>query len=344
MLAFLLNNIEQLDLALEHVSKGDANNARFGLMLTDNVVEITLHKLATDKRQALKRESPTIIGQPRYEHQAELDGALSQNFKPKVKFATILGALSAEEGDSLAALHSVRNEVYHVGVRHEEVLPAISRFGFYLACTFLGRYQPPFFSWSSTLQVPERARKYLTGHGIMPGAPADYPAACARLASNTNFKASDLVGALATHMEHLVDQTDAAIHAIANDGPRRMSRDDAVRETQAWDLTFNDEGKKAVREFAQQRSWKPKNYPEMIAGLVRDYPFKIKGDPVAGWRNRAKALETEANPHKALRKYQDFLAQTGDIRALLDESHSQVDQYVEGQIERAQMEKAMRET
>ena len=45
MLRFLANNIEQVDLATEHVSKGDANNARFGLMLLDNIIEITLASL-----------------------------------------------------------------------------------------------------------------------------------------------------------------------------------------------------------------------------------------------------------------------------------------------------------
>jgi hypothetical protein len=54
MLRFLANNIEQIDLAREHVSKEDANNARFGLMLLDNVVEITLHQIARDKQRDLK--------------------------------------------------------------------------------------------------------------------------------------------------------------------------------------------------------------------------------------------------------------------------------------------------
>ena len=53
MLLFLANNIEQVDLALETVGKGDANNARFGLMLLDNVVEITLHQIAKDKQSEL---------------------------------------------------------------------------------------------------------------------------------------------------------------------------------------------------------------------------------------------------------------------------------------------------
>lgn len=37
----LVNNTEQLDLAVERIAQGDANNARFGPMLVDNVVEIT---------------------------------------------------------------------------------------------------------------------------------------------------------------------------------------------------------------------------------------------------------------------------------------------------------------
>lgn len=50
MLDFLANNIEQLGLALEHIRLEDANNCRFGLMLTDNAVEITLHQTALDAR------------------------------------------------------------------------------------------------------------------------------------------------------------------------------------------------------------------------------------------------------------------------------------------------------
>jgi hypothetical protein len=57
MISFLANNVKQLDLALEHVSMGYANNARLGLMLLDNSVEITLHQIAKDKQRELKSYS-----------------------------------------------------------------------------------------------------------------------------------------------------------------------------------------------------------------------------------------------------------------------------------------------
>lgn len=37
MLRFLANNIDQLGIALQHIAKGNVNDERFGLMLTENI-------------------------------------------------------------------------------------------------------------------------------------------------------------------------------------------------------------------------------------------------------------------------------------------------------------------
>src|SRR4051794_31863558 len=122
MFSFLANNIEQLDLALEHIVQGDANNARFGLMLTDNAVEITLHQLAMDRHRDIKGNAWRYEKNP-FPHEKELVAALGRHFEPKVKFAILENKLSVEDGASIVALHNVRNEVYHVGVRDDVVLP-----------------------------------------------------------------------------------------------------------------------------------------------------------------------------------------------------------------------------
>jgi hypothetical protein len=77
--------------------------------------------------------------------------------------------------------------------------------------------------------------------------------------------------------------------------------------------------------------------------LSRKYPFPVKRDPIPSWRGWASALRKEANPHRALKMYRDFMAQTEDLRVLLDEAHSQADAYIEEQIERSREERAMRE-
>jgi hypothetical protein len=97
MLGFLANVIEQLDVALEHLTKCDANNARFGLMLTDNIVELMLHQIAKDKKNELKMFS---YMREEFKHTAALEKALGRPFESKVKFAKVLGTFLDEIAES----------------------------------------------------------------------------------------------------------------------------------------------------------------------------------------------------------------------------------------------------
>jgi hypothetical protein len=58
MLLFLANIIEQLDLAVEHLEKGDAYNARFALMLSDNAIELMLHGISEGLLVAIPTSLP----------------------------------------------------------------------------------------------------------------------------------------------------------------------------------------------------------------------------------------------------------------------------------------------
>ena len=166
MLRFLANIIEQVDLALEHISLRDANNARFGLMLIDNVVEITLHQIAKDKHNEAQswkyRDAP-------YQHADTLGAALRQHFESKIKFARKIGQLGTDDSGSLLIFHSFRNEVYHIGVQHEAVLPTIAEFHFKIACKFLENYSPPWIGYSPGMPIPERAERILQGSQVLYG-------------------------------------------------------------------------------------------------------------------------------------------------------------------------------
>lgn len=341
MLSFLANNIEQLDLALEHIVQGDANNARFGLMLTDNVVEITLHQMATDQRKDIKHNAYRYTKKP-FPHETELTAALGRHFDAKVRFAQLRGILSGEEAESFNILHNVRNEVYHVGIRHEVLLPAVAGFYFRLAGTFLAKYKPPFFGFSSSQKLPARAKKYFKGDRFFSGAPGQYETACRLLAKKASFRAPTLVTALANHMATVIEQQDSSIDLLSQ-VPRKTTRDDAVRSTQAWAIAFTDKGREFGRKYIAQHRWKPANNLDYLAMLAREYPFKVRHDPIPSWERRTEKLRSESNPHKALKMYRDFMAQTEDLRSLLDEHSALADAYVEEQIDRAREERAMRQ-
>ena len=82
MLRQLVHTLEQLDLAEERLGFGDANNARFALMLSDNLLELMLHQYAKEKRGELKTLS---WRNEDFEHEKELEKALGRFFEDKVK-------------------------------------------------------------------------------------------------------------------------------------------------------------------------------------------------------------------------------------------------------------------
>ena len=188
MLLFLANTLEQVDLALEHVVKGDENNARFGLMLTDNAV---------DKMNCLKR---LTYLREQYEDMPALERALGQHFGSKVKFAKVEGKLSDEMAESITVLHNFRNEVYHRGIQHEPVLPTLAIFYFKVACNFLEAYDPPFLSWGSHLKLPERTKQYFTGDRMIPGSVEEFRSACERLGGSVGYEPSMVSEILANHV------------------------------------------------------------------------------------------------------------------------------------------------
>jgi hypothetical protein len=166
MLLFLASILEQLDVASEHLATPDVHNARFSLMLTDNVVELVLHQIAKDRQSRFKWSH---LKRDEYPHAKALDKALQRSFEAKVKFARLGGEVDARTAQTISILHDYRNEVYHVGLQHEAILPALAAFHFDTACQFVSGYDPYGLSWGSNMRLPERAKKYFSGGNFFPG-------------------------------------------------------------------------------------------------------------------------------------------------------------------------------
>jgi hypothetical protein len=212
VLLFLATVLEQLDLALEHILKRDIHNARFGLMLTDNALELVLHQIAKDKVNDLKSYA---WRREIYIHRAALDKALGRSFGDKVNFARLTGPVTEEMAKTLGIMHGFRNEVYHVGLQHEAILPALSWFYFDVTCEYLGGYRPRYLGWGSNQKIPDRAKKYLTGHHTFPGEREDFANGCVAMAQACGHNPAETVAALADHMDDVIEEQDNCIGVIA---------------------------------------------------------------------------------------------------------------------------------
>ena len=327
MLVFLAHAIEQLDLAAEHISKGDPNNARFGIMLTDNVLELALHEMAKDEQH---QRASLFNREKTYPDEAELTAALGRHFDAKVAFFKAHQELSAEEANSIMICHGYRNEVYHIGLYHQDILPALSRFYFHLVCGVLARYNPNCMSYSPSMVLPERAQKYLSADHLGFGSLKDFQRGCLTLQESIAFEASNLVSSLSDHMAEVIEQQDIGVEMIATGGPLQMSRDVAIVESQAWRLAFIQEGK----DLLASGNWPGGSVQDFVNWFAQTYPLKHRRDPIPSWQKRERSLRSEKDPHKALKKYKDFMKQTESIREFIEESHAQVEMYIDEQIDR----------
>jgi hypothetical protein len=329
MLKRLADNLEQLDLALEHLSKGDANNARFALMLTDNAVELTLHQIAlqyADGRSGWRRESNLPF-------QRELDAALGRHFDAKVKLAKLLGYLSEAVGETVTTAHSYRNEVYHVGLEHEEILPALSRFYFLVACDVLASFKPNGIGWGSNQKLPERAKKFFSGKDRhMPGTREEYYQACRWLKDQVADGRAVLVAAVTSHMERVIDETDGYIEYLKGGYPsgKQPTRKEILIECQAWPITFSEDGKAFIRSNPPPE----KTVHGIVQWIGAQYPRIVRTDPVPSWRDRLAAVRRERDAHSALKRYQSFMDQTSSLREWIGEATAALDARVEEEIER----------
>ena len=147
-----------------------------------------------------------------------------------MKFARLEGSLGDETAQTLRIMHEFRNEVYHVGLQHESILPHLALFYFDTACGYLGSYKPMGLGWGSNQKLPERAKKYFHGAGFFPGSREDFENGCLTLARQCGHDPAETIMALADHMDEVIDHQDTCIDIIAGGAyqGQQTTRDKAV--------------------------------------------------------------------------------------------------------------------
>ncbi|MFA1677421.1 hypothetical protein ACDY97_33225 [Rhizobium mongolense] len=313
---FLASVLDQMDLALEHIGKNSVHDARFALMLTDNAIELAIHEFATNKRGELNAWAHL---EEKYPHKKELQEAMGRVFAAKLRFAKIEGIVTEEQARTIALMHDFRNELYHVGLQHETILPALVKFYFVTACGILGAYPIRGFGYWHGVQLPERSKKYFTSRDkYSPAEIGDFPRACRTMAALCDHKKGDIIRTFANHLDHIISENDTYLDIIAAgvyDG-QQQTRDEAIIGCQTWPLSFSTEG----REFAKANGFRGRSMPEFLEWLGTNYPLRFKKDPIPGWRNQAARLRSKGNPHTALENYVAFMEHTAQIREALYES------------------------
>lgn len=216
-------------------------------------------------------------------------------------------------------MHDFRNELYHVGLQHEVILPDISRFYFSVACGVLETYPMNGFGYSSNIKLPERSKKYFISRGrYSPPELGDFEKACRTMAAQCDHKKGETIRCLADHMEFIISEADTHLGIVAESVHvgQQHTRDQATIECQTWPLAFSTEG----NEYAKANGFRGRSFKEMLEWLGKNYPLRFKKDPIPGWEKQVARLRSKGNPHAALKNYASFMGHTAQIREAFLES------------------------
>lgn len=322
--------IEQLSRAAVELASDHPVHHRLGYILVDNAAELIVHKYAkneADMRQMWMVDPPLTLRQ--------LRSARKGKFDDKLSFLVVIGKLTQEERRFAAICHEYRNQVYHAGLRHEDIIQAIGGAYYRWCCDAFARFPPRFYGIVSNEKATPIAHTLIErikeeqNERFVPHVEVVAPYLL-DLCPPTPDLATTLT-ALATEA---IDDIKNSVAFIQEDGPSKISVAEILVESQRnreFDLMLEREG------LDGDILWKDTDRLERRNALwetfAREFEPRFKQIPFASWRKRAASIAQQPNEVLMLNRYQDLRDAMAYLEGAIGEMALQLDMWIQQQID-----------
>ena len=326
---FVMTIVEQLDRAAGELTTDHPINNRLALILVDNATELMLHRQCTDRlerdkfnsrlwkaHQALAERKVTVDESKYPESLREQAMTPRQRSKAKEKYLEgklkvleDMDDLTSAERRFIAIAHDYRNELYHVGLTHDDTIRAIAGQYFLLCCDLfvrMGNLSVWGPSFSSSDKYTDVAGRYLP---IKNGRIVTYDVDKAELSEKLRCSLPAEIPALA---KTLADSARKSIEAIGNDlefmvrdNPAGFDESELIKFAQ-WRRELAD----ALEHENVDGLWVDPNYrrdcARVEAALKSTWRQRHTSFPRRRWMARAAIVERETDPLTAMDLYQSL--------------------------------------
>jgi len=324
---FFSTIIEQLDMAIAEIAVDQPINSRLALILIDNATELLIHR-SCEQYAAHGARNSTAPLSPKMRREATGD-----HFDPKLALMRHVGAITEDERRFVAIAHAYRNELYHVGLRHEDVLRPIAQHYFQLACAFLPKMGPGSIGWGPDFRLSDRVSKYVPDGGG-PGSMAFHhrePIAVALLDALPRSEVT-LGASLKTDLMDRIGRIDKHFNYISRglDGK-------ATPAATLENLQFAYDHNSALRKKSGESIWIPWDAPFMQthkARLMATWKRRYTTLPIVKWRQKANLIGKEENWLRAAAAHDDLNHQIDYLDNAIIEALTEFDGWVQQQIDR----------
>ena len=355
---YVLTIVEQLDRAASELATDHPINNRLALILIDNATELVLHRQCTDRLEgdstasALWKAHEAIVEGTSLENHhdfsedlgklvmtpAQRVGAKGNFLDPKLKVLEEMGDLTASERRFIALAHDYRNELYHVGLTHDDIIRAIAGHYFLLCCDLfvrMGNLGVWGLSFSSGDRYTDVAKRYLPMRNgrvdffdVDKGQFAEklrcaLPDGIPNLAQTLACSARKSIEAITDSFEFLVQD-----NSLAFDTTKML-------EVAQWqrDLT------QALEREGVDGLWVDPNYRRDFArvaiSLKKTWKQRHASIPFEKWMLRAAAVEEEADPLIAIHLYHSLRQDMSYLEGAILSAAEELDRWIQNEIDRA---------
>ncbi|ODU01540.1 MAG: hypothetical protein ABS79_01480 [Planctomycetes bacterium SCN 63-9] len=316
--------IEQLHLSANQLHQDNAAYRRFSLILTDNIVELMAYRRC--RQEFIHDEKPW--GAAVYSAD-ERKKVLGNDFGAKINFLVKIGLLSSDDQTYINQCHSYRNESYHVGIVHDDILHAVAWHYHKTACDLFVRLRLSVIAGNIHTIESETVRRHTSGIKMFPFFEDDFVAIAQSLSRERPEPEPNLQDVLSNSALRRIDHVQEAMDYLREDNGQEEV--DLVRELQYWrDFADNhpstdgltDEDAAKVRDQWKKdmdANWKP----------------KLRTSPVTRYRKRAIALQSTVNASNALQNFETLKRDMEPFAELVLNAAQEYSDHIQNQIDAA---------
>ena len=352
---YILTIVEQLDRAARELSTDHPINSRLALVLIDNATELAVHRQCTDRLErdnlwagihkatkAIARDNPeaeidddSTVVLLRPEQRKKIQG---QHLKPKLHVLEEMGDLTSIEKQFIAIAHKYRNELYHVGLRHDTIIRAVAGRYYLLCCDLFVRLgQLSFFkySYSSTDEYTSVARRYLpTRNGKIDFSSVDKSLLADKLRRALPDGLPDLSAVLADNAHKCILEVKKDFDFLVQENPFGLEAKKMLEVAQ-WQHDLA----KAIQKKDLVGLWVDadyrRSYDRIAADLEADWKQRHTVIPIESWMRRATALGHETDPLKAMSRYESLRSSMSYLEESIMSAAADLDQWIQTEIDKA---------
>ena len=355
---YVLTVVEQLDRAARELVIDHPINNRLALILVDNATELMLQRQCTDRLEldgmasGLWKAHQALVeeGSPGDHSSFSEDlkrDVMTQKQRTQAKGNFLDGKLAvlesmeditSKERRFVAIAHGYRNELYHVGLTHDEIIRALAGQYFLLSCDLfsrLGNRGLFSFSFSSNDEYTDVAKRYLpmrNGRIFFPNVDKNdlagklrgaLPVGIPDLAETLAASARKAIRTIADEFEFLVQENPFGFDASKMLEVAQWQRDLAA--------ALDSEGVDGL--------WIDPNFREGLTRVATELEAKWRQRhsslPHERWMLRAAAVERESDSLAALDLYQSLRNEMSYLEESISSASSDLDRWIQHQVDKA---------